>query len=532
MSFLRYDTFCQYLAIVEQSIDVNKYSVEHIHVWPILRTVLCSFLQDDVESLRYKEKDSKLQSTLDKITNSIHHRFESIRPSIDLTYQIDISLLNKQSEGVVDAKSAGKKTVLFIGRTDDYTIKLESGWYAPILDSWYETAQHDYAVLKAEIFEGQEAGQAALNLSPRSISSALIDPFFSSATPKDVFLLDALKEKLSLLIQAVSKFSSEKLGINMKPEPIKEQAESILFSAMSVRNGLKPFLTGLGVNTIMMGCSYHYIGYGVHWAAAELSITGVELQHGGIGNHHFGYTHYTSVPRSGYILLPKVVNLWGVESAKCILRWLPQNHQYHQVVIGGKTIVTEKMLDHHFLPKFQELKQKVCHYQKIVLVSLQNRDYVSLTENLIIAIKESPQNWLWLIRCHPLTRRIARAGHDPLRVQQILTGYGIDNFEVNNSTLLPLDIVLAVSDHHVTHFSSVYLEATAHGVPTTFINLTAKSMFENQIETEVANLAIAPQKIIESISNFTPETVFDGPDNHEINIDEGWRNKVLESIVQ
>ena len=57
-------------------------------------------------------------------------------------------------------------------------------------------------------------------------------------------------------------------------------------------------------------------------------------------------------------------------------------------------------------------------------------------------------------------------------------------------------------------------------------------MFENQIETEVANLAIAPQKIIESISNFTPETVFDGPDNHEINIDEGWRNKVLESIVQ
>ena len=155
-----------------------------------------------------------------------------------------------------------------------------------------------------------------------------------------------------------------------------------------------------------------------------------------------------------------------------------------------------------------------------------------MTENLIIAIKESPQNWLWLIRCHPLTRRIARAGHDPLRVQQILTGYGIDNFEVNNSTLLPLDIVLAVSDHHVTHFSSVYLEATAHGVPTTFINLTAKSMFENQIETEVANLAIAPQKIIESISNFTPETVFDGPDNHEINIDEGWRNKVLESIVQ
>ncbi|MBJ41785.1 MAG: hypothetical protein CMJ80_00550 [Planctomycetaceae bacterium] len=526
MSFFRYDTFCKYLAIIEQSIDVNKYSVDRIHVWPILRFVLCNLLQDDVEP--NKEKNSKIKNTLNRVANSIHHKFDSIKPNIDLIDQIDTSLLTRRNKGIIEDKSNKKKTVLFIGRTDDYTVEQESGWYSPIIDSWYEIAQNEYSVLKAEIFEGQ----VALDLSPRVIPPVLIHPSLTFTTPKDELLFESLREKLRLLIEAISRFSTEELGINIKPEPVQQNAESVLLSAMSIRNCLKPFLTKLDVNTVMMGCSYYYLGYGVHWAAAELSVTSVELQHGAIGGHHFGYTHCTSIPSSGYILLPKVLNLWGIESAKYVLRWLPQDHKYHRVVIGGKTLLTEQMLDHRSVSKLQELKQQACLYQKVILVSLSGREYVSLTENLIVAIRDSPKDWLWLIRSHPLAQRMSRDGHDPLRVQQILTEFGINNYEVDNTTFLPLDTVLALSDHHVTHFSSVYLEATVHAVPTTFIHPTAETLFKKQIETGSANLAVDPKQIIESIKNFTLRAVFNDPNNNEINTDKGWRIKVLKSIIK
>ncbi|MBP98394.1 hypothetical protein CMK18_20795 [Candidatus Poribacteria bacterium] len=487
---------------MEQVIDVNKYCVENLHVWPILRTVLNGLMEYD-GNFQLGDR-SRNKNQLFKLADLISNKFELVNVSLPEISEAKPDLISHQqtsSRGKLDRKPV----VCFIGRTDDYTLKLQSGWFSPIIDSWYKTLAPKCHNVKMEILEPQ----TDLEIQSRTIPPLLISPQSNLLSRENLLLFKALKKQLDLLIQDIHNFNLKELGINLAPEGFYQIAGTMLQSSMVIRNSVTPILSGLNPDVIMMGCSYYYLGYGIQWAASDLEIVGVELQHGYIGEHHYAYNAFTKIPDSGYRLLPKVFNLWGEKSVSPMSSWLSNSQNYHKTIVGGKILLTEELLDEASLVKLNHLKKRIDNYQKVVLISLQAHEHISLTENLILAIKNSPPQWYWLVRCHPLSSRSGRNGHNPISVMNILSQRSIKHYETDLASSLPLDVILSLCDHHVTYFSSVYLEAMAQRIPTTFIHLAADILFREPIQMEAAFLVKnEPNSIINSISNFTVTRAF------------------------
>jgi len=103
--------------------------------------------------------------------------------------------------------------------------------------------------------------------------------------------------------------------------------------------------------------------------------------------------------------------------------------------------------------------------------------------HLLEAMKNLPDDWLWLIRCHP--------GHVDRKAEAIrmLDRDGITNYEIENATTCPLFLLLERCHHHLTAISSVCLEALLFGVPTTFLCQEAYDRYGRHIDAGFFNCA-------------------------------------------
>ena len=524
MSYFFRDTMCKYLVLIEQSVDVNKYRQGHIHVWPLLRGIITRTFSNLHNVQLYEQHSAK--TNIQEIVETINQRFENIEPT--LKKSDELSSENDFSEDNSQRKNLETSSVCIIGRNDDYGMRLTTGWFAPIVDSWYDYIGRKCKcpVIKAEILEGQ----ATLDLHPRVFPSLLIHPQFNPAKLKHQTLYDNLKKQLALLLADIHKFSLGELKVDFELGSFQKPVEILLQSSLSVRNSVKPFLRDLRPTAVMMSCSYYYLGYGVHWAASDLSICGIELHHGALTDNNPSYTHLTSLPKSGYCMIPKIQNVWGRAGAKRIFEWFPDGHEYHQVIVGGK-VRYRHIVDRHIgESKLTPFKELTASYGKVILLSLQPYEHLGLTPELVFSMLKSPDDWLWLIRCHPLANRPGRNGFSPQKVHDMLNSRNFKRYETDFSTSLPLEIILSFCDHNVTHLSSACLDAMAEGVPTTCVHPAAQYLYSAEIETGCISLALENQQILDSIKKFRTNPLWHELAKNYVDTDEATRDNFMRHV--
>lgn len=236
---------------------------------------------------------------------------------------------------------------------------------------------------------------------------------------------------------------------------------------------------------------YQQTGYAFNLACKELEIPCVDIQHGITGSEHPAYGSWCGVPSHGYEILPSIFWSWEDNDVQTIVKWAGQDSPYHKAFAAGHPLNSLLLSEKEGV--FSGYFENVCRlagrgHNRNVLISLQpvfiNEDVL---ESFLQAIKASPEDTQWWIRPHPCNteEEIARAkkslsaGHD----RRII-------FE--EATANPLISVLAYMDFHITHCSSVILEALNLGVPSAVIDPFGYEIFRDVIDNRMVFFCPSP----------------------------------------
>lgn len=243
---------------------------------------------------------------------------------------------------------------------------------------------------------------------------------------------------------------------------------------------------------------YSMEGMAVNLACRRLNIPVIDLQHGMQGELHVAYARWKRVPLNGYELLPSHFWVWGEDDAGVIKQWSENVSQWHRPIVGGNLWLNEWRFGHSkFITEHDTLLRKVISFfpgKQNILVTLQHNLADEKTLGALLAAMKSTQHmWRWWVRLHPCMLDEREA------VRIMLTGHGITDFELDMATNLPLYALLRNIDIHITHSSSVVIEAELFGVPSVIISQYGSEFFPEQIATGWALTAYKELDIIEAV---------------------------------
>lgn len=133
-------------------------------------------------------------------------------------------------------------------------------------------------------------------------------------------------------------------------------------------------------------CYYHPAAMGYIKACRNLGIKTVDIQH---GDQYGMYRSWENLPQGGYDILPSLFWCWGKTSADEINKWSHKVHPEHKAFVGGNPWISS------FISSASSNPSNGIN----VLVILTNLAYP--VNNIVSAIKASPDSINWMVRPHP-----------------------------------------------------------------------------------------------------------------------------------
>ncbi|MBM79150.1 MAG: hypothetical protein CMJ78_00990 [Planctomycetaceae bacterium] len=498
MSFFSEAQITKYLYCLEKLTPVNSYIVQGLHVWPILRI----YLTTQIKKVDWFTDEKLLENpTWIRIDEKIEHLFTQINKGNDVKTEIDL-------EQVSLPKYSGNQSpifdCLFFSRHDEHYLRTEEGWFAPILDSWLNFADKRWNVQKFEHIQ-------SLDRMPRVNPPVfVIDQSFSEKShPENKHNL--IVNDLIKLTDVINNFN-KKVAIPFKIDH-GNNLDIFVHAILNNYNWAFQFLHQNPCKALMLTTWYHSIAMGLIWAANDLGIPTIDLQHG-CGEYQVAYTHWGNIPRGGYKIVPRIFNVWGKTSKENMLSWHLAQERSHHVVVGGKVSIDAYFQKEQEIGFLETIRRD---YQTVVLVTLSSIACYSLTSELLGAIKRSPKDWFWLIRCHPMAGSSStHDGPTPENVNRLISS-NFTRYEVNVSSQLPIEKIFPFCDHHITHTSSAAIEALGYNIPSTMINVMAKYSYRQMINSGIIKLAMNSDEIIDSIK--------------KIKANDEWKSKIRKEIV-
>lgn len=156
-----------------------------------------------------------------------------------------------------------------------------------------------------------------------------------------------------------------------------------------------------------------------------------------------------------------------------------------------------------------------------ILVSFQPMAIVP--DILLQAMKQSPPEWLWLLRLHPLRR------HNIAELHALLARHNLANYELDMATDLPLFWLLDQTDFHVTDFSSVVIEAAAYGVRSAVTSRTGIETFRRQIDRGYCRPALTAEGLLTATADAIASPKLPG-DQSFLDLSEGVVARALSTL--
>lgn len=265
------------------------------------------------------------------------------------------------------------------------------------------------------------------------------------------------------------------------------------------------------------------------WAARQLGIPTVDVQHGGQTAYHHANTHFSNVPREGYEFLPDYFWLWGELNRSYIGKWLPGGSLRHVPLVGGNRNIAKWYrdrdegqladIDVRFLDEFGGR-------ENLVLVTLGYAVKELIPECLLQVMSQIP-DITWLVRLHPNNR--SEEVRNQLSAD--LKRRGCENFFIDLPTDVRLHTVLSICSYHVTPFSTSGREAVAFGIQTAICDPVGRQMFSDEISSGLYIYADEPEVLLECIGNGLKSDTQDATRNSGvIEVSESAVDNVLERV--
>lgn len=397
-----------------------------------------------------------------------------------------------------------------------YMMLLDESWYSRVCDPFIE------------------------RLAARGLSSLMLTGGYEYSVPrhtKSSFIQPQLV--LHRLLGIAAKAGSRQLPHGLPEIEVHAKASGLFSSSFAlagpveatvkqIRSIARYFKRRLSVaqpKVVFVTCWYSTESLACILACHELGISCVDIQHGSQG-FHVGYARWNRVPQAGYNLMPNYFWCWSQSEASAIREWsagLPT----HQPVVGGNIFLDRWIngLDDTVLNYDVRLaKLKESSGREIQILCSMNgstKDEIGTLAEVIDALNKSGLKAHFWVRLHPIALDQKEVVRATFRTR------GIDNFDVDNGTVLPLYALLRNVDVHITTFSSVVIEAQAFGVPSVISELGVIN-FPQQISS---GWAIAARTIPEWVSGITHQL----SRRHALSRDSqssGSSEKVLDELLE
>lgn len=212
-------------------------------------------------------------------------------------------------------------------------------------------------------------------------------------------------------------------------------------------------------------------------AGKELGIKVYDLQHGSMSCDHrwYGKELQQNIPAHE---VPNGFLLWDADSRKVLENWAKKSDvELH--IIGNPWFARFAKPDQGdgLVQKALENGRIFTNNKPTVLVSLQwgldylyyeNTGFTLMAESLKRIIRETGDRLNWLLRLHPVQLRGNERAQTVTIIEKEFSK--VENLEWQKASSLPLPVVLAQTDLHITDFSSVTVEAAWYGIHSALLN--------------------------------------------------------------
>lgn len=437
---------------LEEKFPVQTWKFEGFHFWPIIRINAALALQ--CSDFLPAKKISFLQHMFFKVKTLFKtmHYFSNKRRSTSAGEKFDLVCL---SDGISFQKLAGEYWEKFID---------------PIRE-----------MLESENYTSLALDPTTFNFKPNHLPFEKIAPNLLLAKLKVFFKADHIEAQLSN-IEGLNDFYGELKDKNLtRYFPTKKKLACEITYIRACAKFFKNLLISAKARLAIQVSYYNQYGYAFNLACRELKIPCIDVQHGVTGAKHPAYGSWKNVPESGFEILPSLFWSWTAEDVKTINDWAQNTGGFHNAFLGEQPLnnffkTSGAELYRFYSNRIAELANKAS--KKNVLISLQPV-FISeaVMNDLLKIIKDSPQNYQWWVRAHP-----CNTPDEFAFAKKILLSEHERTIFFEEATEPPLMAVLEKMDLHVTHCSSVVLEALTFNIPSIVIDPFGFDLFSDLIK--------------------------------------------------
>jgi|GEM_PF-2616577 len=477
---MKYSDAEDILLKVESTIDVNSITYDNYVIWPILKYYLffglCGIGNDNnTGDIKRSSIRKYSPDVIQKIANHTNQLFKIIFYSYKSFIEI-----NK-------IKKLTATSILFIDVSDaEYVDTVNEKKYSRYISPYFEFIKKKYSTLFFNLSELKSKHvklNEPYNFNVKYFLSKyrLLYYYFNRFKPqKEVIDNFNLIEKNKSINYISTIISGDELVKVMNEIICYEKIWSIILKQTTPK-------------VVFIECFYGNLKYyGLIAACKKMDIKVVDIQH---GYANIMYLGWDKKMKTGSTYLPDFYWCWSkydVENLKKSRR----ESNYLQPILGGNLWMKKHLNDQVINAYSKKVKCIVNkgNYKKKIIVTLQHS--LSISDILIKALTNSPTDWIWLIRFHPLD-----FVDKEYRSKYIKVLLNFSNVEFENSTNADLYYLFKITDIHITHYSTSCLEALSFGLQTILIGKENEHFYKDLIKKEIFFLADTYNNILELIES-------------------------------
>jgi hypothetical protein len=467
---------------LEERFPVDRWIIGPVHAWPLIRFHLYfSFFE-----CHFYENKTVLPPPLGT----------SSRGGLDFAKILVRILRGIWRFGfaqVMDSKKsqrANRRFDALLLNYNTYMTLMNGSWYSRLCDPFVKHLS--------------ERGMSCLMLTagyeysiPRFSKSVFIQPYLTMYRIMGILGRNSKNEKLEQLME----LENHVRGSGLFPEsfsliePVRRNIKQI----NAIEKYFKRLLIKIKPRAVFVTCCYSTESMALILACHHMGIPSIDIQHGLQSDFHIAYGSWNRLPEKGYELLPTIFWCWSEFEASIIKKWSKRNTSVHQPVVGGNLFLQRwTVSDDVVVRSYDEIMSGLKKNAKdgiYILYSLNGcaeNELETMVEIIKGINKSGLRSYFW-VRLHPVTIE------QKPKVRRILNENGINNFELDNATELPLYAILRHTDIHITESSSVVVEAESFDVPSIVVRELGTTSFPAQVSSGWAMPAYTIDEIISGI---------------------------------
>jgi hypothetical protein len=288
-------------------------------------------------------------------------------------------------------------------------------------------------------------------------------------------------------------------GLSLSRRALERRASVVAATASAFESVLR------AVNPTVAFVVTYYAGLGAAFllACRRQGILSIDLQHCPQDGAHKAYG-WGALPENGYATLPAVFWNWTTRDASDIERWSNTlSRPWHRSVHGGHTQFSALLDAGPSSQKSRSRFEAVAKggaFEREILVALQPiGGFRANWDSLVEQIQAAPTAWRWWIRRHP-----ASAAYQDFEYMRLIS-LRAANVMVEESSNLPLPVLLQHMSVVVSQFSGASTEGAFLGVPAIFLSEEARGQFSDLIDRGLASI-VPVAHLIKAIAGLPAQT--------------------------